>query len=149
MTEEFKPLWQDRDCIKAIVDEKGFLAFSGKAKFIALGSENIFTNKDIVLWRPRYGYSWQYFEDARKLATMLDKDFTILMPDREESFPMAFKCDSYTGSNDHVYLILAPREIDHDLKIRAGGHEVDKHEEHIGSDAPAWTEPELDDLECK
>jgi len=112
---ERRIFWRDRCCILALMDKDCYdwliTTKKGKIEMIEVTKDSLFRDEDTILWKRDYGYSLELWKRAEKIAKELDLG-TILMPDSEESFPMAF-----TDCFQKIFLVFAPRILSDDANV--------------------------------
>lgn len=114
--EEGFTFWSDRLQIIALLDKAQFdkllnQKWDKKPEMKEVKMASLFNNGEVILWKNNYGYDLKLFTKIKKLAKELELD-TILMPDSDKEFPMAF-----ANSERSVFLILAPRMFDGNAEV--------------------------------
>jgi hypothetical protein len=116
--EEGFTFWSDRLQIIALLDKAQFdklldQKWNKKPEMKEVVSNSLFNNGVVILWKNSYGYDLKLFTKIKKLAKELELD-TILMPDSDKEFPMAF-----ANSERSVFLILAPKMFDGNAEVQS------------------------------
>jgi hypothetical protein len=139
--EEGFTFWSDRSQIIALLSKSQFdklldQKWDKKPEMKEVSQAFLFDNNDIILWKKGYGYDLKLFTKIKKLAKELELN-TILMPDSDKEFPMAF-----ANSERSVFLILAPKMFD-------GNDDVSAFARNWGIDSKEKDKFEADNNELK
>jgi hypothetical protein len=139
--EEGFTFWSDRSQIIALLSKSQFdklldQKWDKKPEMKEVIANSLFNNGEVILWKNNYGYDLKLFTKTKKLAKELELD-TILMPDSDKEFPMAF-----ANSERSVFLILAPKMFD-------GNAEVQSFAKNWGVDSKGKDKLEADNNELK